>query len=143
MQNGSRNAIMPAIPAWNSDLSVGNAHLDDQHRRLLALGARACDMVDGAPGLRSEFHEIINDLAELANRHFIDEEMVLARNDCPSLAAHKQEHEEFRGLLMDVVWKAEQGKLGTAALKEMLQTYLGGHLLDTDLPAKAYMKARR
>ena len=134
---------MPTLPTWNPELSVGNPHLDDQHRRLLALGARACDLLDGAPGLRGEFHEILNDLTELANRHFFDEEMALARNHCPSLAAHKQEHEKFRDQLIDLVWNAEQGKLGTAALKEMLHTYLGVHLLEMDLPCKAYMKARR
>ena len=44
MQNGSRNAIMPAIPAWNPELSVGNGHLDDQHRRILALQTRKWGM---------------------------------------------------------------------------------------------------
>ena len=143
MQNGSRNAIMPAIPAWNPELSVGNGHLDDQHRRILALGAKACELQEGAPGARSEFHEILNDLSELATRHFADEELVLARNNCPTLAAHKLEHERFREMLIGLVWSAEEGKLGMVALQEMLQAYLGNHLLEVDLPARAYMKHRR
>lgn len=134
---------MPAIPAWTPELSVGNRHLDNQHRRILALGAKASALQEASPEVRGEFHEILNDLSELTARHFADEELVLARNDCPTLAAHKLEHDKFREMLIGLVWNAEEGKLCMAALQEMLQAYFGSHLLKVDLPAKAYMTHRR
>lgn len=131
---------MITVPTWSPALSVGNDQIDRQHQQLLSLCAQAVKAFDTeAPGKES-FHELLNDVAALAARHFDTEEKVLARHACPTLAAHKAEHEKYLELLAELLVKATNQELDRAGLDSFLSDWLGRHLHEVDLPEKYYMR---
>jgi len=70
----------PTAPHGQDNLSVGKSHIDAQHKQLIILCARAaeCASATSHEALK-EFHDILNDLAVLTDKHFADEEDLLIK----------------------------------------------------------------
>jgi len=83
-----------AIVEWKADYSVGNPHVDLQHRRLFdlinllhdAMVARKTDLVLG---------DILQQLADYTAYHFGQEEQLMAGGGYPGLRVHAAAHAEF------------------------------------------------
>jgi len=68
--------------------------LDRQHRDLLAICAKASDVLDeNSTSDKAEFHVVLNDLYATVVLHFDTEEEILRQHGYPKLAEHKREHE--------------------------------------------------
>lgn len=133
---------MPSIPAWSDHLSVGNNHIDEQHKQLISLCARAADCVSApTPEALQVFHDILNDLATLTSQHFYDEEDLLIKNGSPKLEAHIAEHNYYREMVVNLLVEGMSGLLDRAKLYQVANDYLIKHMLEMDLPDKAYLKA--
>lgn len=130
---------MSSLPNWNPELCVGNRQIDDQHRRLLLLGVQALGLLKEDSSM-AQFHVVLNDLADLARKHFADEEQVLARNHCPSLEEHKAEHAAYLELLTEVCYQGTQHHPDRAGLERIVCEYLNHHVSETDMKCKAFMK---
>lgn len=130
----------PAIADWEPGLSVGNPEIDRQHIRLMALGRRAAELLDQEQFSSELFHMLLNDITDAAFRHFAEEEELLVRNHCPTLQAHKAEHEKHLEQLTRVLYAGAVGEMGRAGLAQILRDWMGHHLRETDLPAKDYMR---
>jgi len=128
------------VPTWSPALSVGNALIDRQHQQLLSLCAQAVDAFESAAPDKERFHELLNDVAALAARHFDTEERTLARHGCPTLATHKAEHEKYLDLLAEILVKATNQELDRAGLESFLSDWLGHHLHEVDLPERHYLR---
>ena len=121
---------MPNSPTWSDNLSVGKSHIDAQHKQLIILCARAaeCASATSHEALK-EFHDILNDLAVLTDKHFADEEDLLIKNGSPNLEAHRAEHNVYRELVVNLLVDGMAGLLDRAKLYEVANEYLIKHML--------------
>ena len=131
---------MPNSPTWSDNLSVGNAHIDAQHKQLITLCARAAECASATShDARKEFHAILNDLATLTDKHFANEEGLLLKNGSPNLEAHRAEHDVYREMVVNLLIDGMAGLPDRAKLYEVATEYLMQHMLQMDLADKAYL----
>ena len=118
---------------WKPSYSVGNSMLDDQHKKLLGLCAKAvsCMSDDSREGV-SQFHDILNDLADYVEKHFRTEEAVLRECGYPLLERHREEHLEYQVKLTDFLVSATRGEINKAALHNYLSHWWSDHILCSD-----------
>lgn len=121
---------------------VGIRQIDDEHREILNLCERAvrCPPI-ASPGAQSEFHFVLNELAELLGEHFRHEESMLQRNRCPSLEQHQAEHFFYLERLSDLLYSAAEGVADSRSLQSFASDYLTRHLLGTDRSASSCLKS--
>ncbi len=82
-----------AFLAWNDSFSVGNAHLDQQHRTWFEMMAEADRLASEDDG--ADFSARLRFMADYARDHFRDEERHMEALGFPDLAAHRQVHAVF------------------------------------------------
>lgn len=124
---------------WTDSLRVGEGRIDQQHQQLIAL----CNRLSTLPECTSEdarrgYHEILNDLAVLLHDHFNCEEVLLERNRRPNFVAHRQEHLQFQEKLGMLLCNSCGGSLDFQGLQKIFENYINQHLVEWDLPDKAY-----
>ena len=81
--------------AWSDEYKLGNQIVDDQHRRLFELVSEligACNAGHSTENLK----ETLGFLVEYTVKHFADEEALQIQFDYPDLGHHKQQHEDFK-----------------------------------------------
>ncbi len=123
---------------WKPEYSVGNAILDSQHKKLLALCKRVGNYdaeIDAA-----NFHLILNELAEYADTHFKTEEYILGAVGYSELNEQKDEHEAYIERLTDFLYRATMGRLYRHALSEYLECWWIDHILQSDMKYKTFLK---
>lgn len=125
---------------WSDNLSVGNNRIDEQHKQLIALCARAADCASAfSLEALQEFHDILNHLAPLTDHHFNDEEDLLIKNGSPNLEVHIAEHNVYREMVVNLLVESTAGLLDRAKLYQVATDYLIKHMLEMDLADKAYL----
>ena len=133
----------PSIPAWTSALSIHNAKLDDARQRLLLLCQEARRLAAQPHVDDVAFHQLLNDLMELADRHFAEEERWLAENACPLLDRQRLEHETFIAVVTGLLVDATQHRLNRAGLLSFLSHYAWHHIVGTDVACQGARRDRR
>ena len=109
--------ILPA--QWDNSFSVGNEQLDEQHRQAFDMLQSAMRVLrDSAPSL-SHFHGYLEYFLSFLELHFATEEAILARNSCPSLVAHKLEHDSMLEALRELRLAAIGGTVDNARLPQI------------------------
>lgn len=106
---------------WKPEYSVGDDHLDEQHRGLIQL----IHMLDD----ESRMAEVLDRLDIYVDEHFRDEEAMLEEADYPNLAAHKQQHKAFEEWL-SVSRRAFREPEVAAMLRESIRAYLKAWLVN-------------
>lgn len=107
--------------SWKPEYSVGDDHLDSQHRGLIEL----IDMLDS----QSRMGEVLERLEVYVDEHFRDEEAMLEKVGYPELAAHKQQHKAFEEWLA-VSRRAFREPEVSAMLRDSIRAYLKGWLVN-------------
>ncbi|WP_161493367.1 bacteriohemerythrin [Zoogloea sp. LCSB751] len=126
---------------WTDNLRVEDDSTNLQHQQLIALCNRFSRLAEStSKDARREYHELLNDLAGLLYKHFDGEEALLERNRSPHLAAHRQEHLRFQEQLATLLCDSLGDKLDFAALQQLLEGYIGQHVVKWDLPDKTYLR---
>ncbi len=106
---------------WKPEYSVGDEHLDKQHRGLIEL----IDMLDN----QSRMGDVLERLEIYVDEHFRDEEAMLEKAGYPDLAAHKQQHKAFEEWL-SVSRRAFREPEVSGILCESIRAYLKGWLVN-------------
>lgn len=106
---------------WKPEYSVGDDHLDAQHRGLIDL----INMLDD----ESRMAEVLDRLEIYVDEHFRDEEGMLEKADYPDLAAHKKQHEAFEEWLA-VSRRAFREPEVASMLRENIRAYLKAWLVN-------------
>lgn len=121
--------------AWDPSFSVGNGLIDGEHKAILRLLNRLYD--DWAGGLHAlDLPALVDEVDHMLVTHFANEEAVLQAHNCPSLAAHRQEH---HALLAEFTALAN-GPADAAALARFLKRLVVDHVLGHDLTLKPYLR---
>jgi hemerythrin len=127
--------------SWDPSYSVGNALLDQQHQKLLALCAdtTACMETDSPAG-REHFHAILHELCNYADVHFHAEEELLAQHHYPGLSTQQAEHSEYRAQLAEFLYAATIGTLDKTGLQQYLGTWWQHHILESDMQYRGFWR---
>jgi hemerythrin len=107
--------------SWKPEYSVGDDHLDAQHRGLIEL----INMLDE----QSRMGEVLEKLEIYVDEHFRDEEAMLEKAGYPDLAAHKQQHKAFEEWLA-VSRRAFREPEVSGMLRDSIRAYLKGWLVN-------------
>ena len=94
------------LPKWSERLSVGHPTLDQHHRRLFALTARAAELAETATD-HAAVRELLDELIRYTVYHFAEEERLMAAATFPFLDLHRDSH---RGIVMRIEDLAETTK---------------------------------
>ena len=118
---------------WQEAYESGDETIDAEHRELFELANRVIDAsLDHAAG-QAGILAALDTLLAHVQRHFADEEAILARLHYGDLEPHRRAHE---GLVRRAVWMREGAQAGEAnlgALVEFLaQDVVARHLLTMD-----------
>jgi hemerythrin-like metal-binding protein len=127
-----------AIPAWNSEASVGNRTLDKQHQKLLFLSRCALSFFTATPINHAKCRVVLQDLEALLKEHHALEEKLLALNHFPGLESHAAEHRQDREHLSELLAQALELPEQANRIAALLGEWTNRHLLCTDLSCSAY-----
>lgn len=120
---------------WNSELSVGIASIDEQHKKLINMINALNDALEN--GLADEvLATIFADLTVYTEEHFGYEERLFAEYGYSETAAHKNEHQALIKQVQELKQKMLEGDfmIGVEVMV-FLKEWLLNHILKTD---KAY-----
>lgn len=119
---------------WDDSYSVGDEHLDDQHRGLIRLINR---LDSGVP-----VPIALDELQTYVDEHFREEERVLEAVGYPDLEAHKIQHAAFEEWLEASRQACRSGEvvgLLRDSISTYLKTWLVNHILVSDKAYSAFL----
>lgn len=125
---------------WKDEYSVGNAVIDTQHRKMLALVADAstCLETDHPQGTVL-FHEILGQVETYALTHFSTEEALLRQCNYPRLNEQIDEHQHY----MQWIGETRKSSLASNSDKHSLHRFLCAwwrdHILYSDMQYKDHL----
>ncbi len=118
--------------AWLPEYSVGIAAVDGQHQRLVAL---INELHNALLARRSRvvMGDILAQLADYTESHFVFEESLMARYEYPGYQSHRETHDRMRDKVMALRDDHQAGRV-VVSLEVMafLKDWLSGHILGTD-----------
>jgi hemerythrin len=121
-------AHFPWLPAYN----VGIATIDEQHQQLVAL---INQLHEALLNRRSKevMGQILAQLTDYTEVHFVFEEGLMARYDFPGYHSHKQAHDEMRDKVLALAADHGAGRVVMSlTVMEFLREWLSRHILGTD-----------
>lgn len=127
---------------WTEKFAVNQDLIDDQHRYLFQL---INDFHDAymQRQTRQDVLILLNRLIDYAQRHFDDEERIMADNAYPQLAAHQALHEKLFQEIFALNEKiADRALNPTRDTIAFLENWLTDHILLHDLKFASHLKAR-
>ena len=126
---GDMEAIM-----WTRELSVGDARLDEHHKRFIQIINRLARETNASP--RSEtVSDLLNDMTSYAREHFTVEEDLMARYRYPRREKHIRLHRAFRRKTAGFCSATALGADVVPQMPEYLMDWLAHHIMECD---KAY-----
>lgn len=129
---------------WKDEYSVGNDHIDAQHRELFRRFNALIEACRESRG-REKVGELLSYLDEYVENHFADEEALMIVRGYPGLEKQRREHEEFRGELKKLkgILAAEGASVHlTVTTNEAVLQWLIRHIRKTDAALAAFLRDR-
>jgi hemerythrin-like metal-binding protein len=115
--------------AWGEELKVGVHIIDEEHRRLVGMINR----LDEANRGKECLEEILNELEDYINKHFVVEEEMMTVYDFPEAQSHFKAHHDFRKRIHSLRESFKDGELDLPkSLMDFLVNWLKSHILGTD-----------
>jgi hemerythrin len=118
--------------SWTDDLSLGIEAIDLEHQRQVALlDAIAAAIADGRPP--AGVLDLIDQLVEYTNAHFLAEQLMMRLHAYPLYSAHVTEHDGLLAQARALRAAVASGADGSpAALVDTLRTWLLTHIRGMD-----------
>ncbi len=117
---------------WNETYTVGNADIDEQHKKLFALANSVSDMTD-AKQVKSH----IMDLFKYTREHFCDEEQMMEQIGYPKLEGHRELHGELITKLSNLSTRSFDTAQSISHFQKFVYDWLVNHIMNHD---KGYLK---
>ena len=126
--------------SWTDDLSVGNAFIDKDHRRLIEFVNELHDAMAQGKG-KDVLGHILANLIKYTAEHFKREEDEMDRIKYSHSIAHKTEHKKLVHDVLELQKKFADGKtLLTMGVSKFLKDWLVNHIMKTDMLLSAALK---
>lgn len=127
---------------WGDDLSVNDAGIDRDHRRLIDLVNELHTATRHGDG-RDVVGGIIDALIAYAGAHFQREEQHMERMGYSGYEEHKRKHQVLLAAVLDMQSRLESGYLTVAAqLSALLRDWLSVHIRREDKAFAATVRKR-
>lgn len=132
--------------AWQDDMSVGNAKIDNDHKYLLSI----INTIEAALNCNESVQVLLTYVSELINHaqeHFDREEVYQKVIKFPNQEAHKREHaammEKITNIKENLQAQAdsEAYQFTTPRLLNILRDWTLNHFKQEDMKMKEYFKA--
>ena len=121
-----------SLITWGPLLSVGNADIDEQHRKLVEMLNRLNDELHGGQGVEG-LRSILDELVQYTVYHFGTEERLATAAGLELSAQHRAEHD---GFVADIAAFKQKFDAGSATLSvevmHFLRDWLSRHIMQTD-----------
>ncbi len=130
------------VVLWSESYSVGNAAIDADHQRLLALFNDFSNAVNGDKG-ELAIRSVLDELRDYAHDHFRREESLMLEHRYPDYHRHKRMHDTFERQIADVASHLDMGSGDMCAfLLSFLAKWLTGHILSADQQFGVFLAER-
>lgn len=118
---------------WTSDLSVGVASLDDDHKRLVGIINQLHYGIKAGHD-QAVLAAVLNELMDYTRFHFEREEDMLVKAGYVAATAHMMEHERFIQQISKVQARLKSSPVASLDLELMdfLRDWLFSHILVSD-----------
>ena len=129
---------------WTSDLMTGNAVVDGEHKRLIAL-IDELELVGNGPD-GEEIEVALDELTDYVFVHFQMEEKLMRREgySADALEAHLAEHRQLDMETQKLVLQYQDGTLNTVhPIVAFLYEWFGHHIAQVDWAMAHYVRANR
>jgi len=128
---------------WRDSLAIGVEAIDSQHKELLWRFNALLTASEAGKGI-GELKKLLEFLDDYVIEHFSDEEKLQRKNNYPSYAAHKTEHDSFVARL-----KAVQEEINSEGVaihhvietNNMLLKWLLNHISKVDMELGKFLQA--
>ncbi|HXH71438.1 MAG TPA: bacteriohemerythrin [Mariprofundaceae bacterium] len=121
---------------WSDELSVGNDHIDAQHRDIIEMINKLVmsrdDSLDSA-----DVADALTGLMQFMRQHFRDEEELMRKNGCPWIEEHVREHVRFAEKLTELFMMEDKELIRRTI--PFLRDWLVGHLATEDMKSRPYL----
>jgi hemerythrin-like metal-binding protein len=129
---------MLSVPLWTDEFLVGSKLINLQHKRLLLLCGQLIRY--SSDESHTELAFLLEEFAELVRMHFKTEEVLLAKNGCPTLEWHRTKNAMYLAQLAEL---QHQEPLPLVLLREVLSVWITDHLESMDISDKHYLQDTR
>lgn len=120
---------------WTNNLSVGNEHVDSEHKKLIELIASISE--HDRPGDES----ILSEALGYATSHFANEEAFMAKINYPGLEEHQKQHKYLTRTLLAYKKEYENGTKDLYSFKNFMFRWVRDHIMDEDKKIGLYLKS--
>ena len=120
---------------WNSTFETGNDTIDNQHKQLFAALSTLFEAYRSGKE-KQGMKKTMDFIVAYTLRHFEDEEKLQKEHGYPEYLRHKELHEEFKGVVQELVIKLSQSGPTEELLLEfytVLHEWLVNHIKVEDL----------
>jgi len=123
---------------WKPFYSVGDAAIDDEHKRLLGIVDDLYVAVQMGHG-QTRVQDVLERLAEYTTTHFDHEERVMRGCGYPNLDAHKAMHSEMQRRVLEL--QANTNAVAEKDLLRFLKNWWVRHIQNQDKAYAPYLNA--
>lgn len=129
---------------WDDSLSIGNDQIDDQHKELIQKLKDLSEAYSHGHE-HSKILKTLDFMIDYTDFHFTDEEKLMALHDYPGLEEQKEQHEQFKTTLNNILEDyQDEGPTQSLAtsINVFLLNWLVGHIKGVDLKLGQFLSAR-
>ena len=135
---------LPERMVWNESYGVGVAHLDEQHKALIAMINQLADLQSATPQPPlAAFHELLCGVFDYTQVHFKAEEDYLTGIGYAHFAAHQSEHADFIEQMTAYDMAAMAGVLDRAGMHRYLMQWVLAHILQSDMQYRHFAEEKK
>jgi len=128
---------------WDSTLESGYPKVDNQHKQLVSALNSLIEASTGGKG-DAAVMDTLEFMTGYAVKHFADEEQLQNDYNYPDYHNHKRLHDEFKGVVSDLVGKVnKEGPTETiiSEVTSIVGSWLLNHIKGDDFRMAAFVKA--
>jgi hemerythrin len=123
---------------WSNKLSIGNADIDNEHKKLLEILDDLSELIESKKD-REEFAIILTKMTNYSLNHFKKEEEYMRNLSYPKLAEHKSYHRDYvYKVAMDNVDLLGINPPDPKEIIEFLGKWWTNHILSQDISYERY-----
>lgn len=141
LHGSNRKGNEMSTSEMNEDLRTGVDEMDREHALELQIVRSIQTALAG--GDRSELPQLLEQLEDFTNAHFLAEQLLMRLHSYPGFEAHQREHddlmEELKGLVQKLLADDSTDSARTA---ENLERWLITHIQSEDQALAEYLKSR-
>jgi hemerythrin len=124
---------------WTAEIGDARARMEAEHRAELQLLDALSEAVTGPAG-DERVKDLLRQLLEHTNLHFLSEQLLMRLTAYPGLEAHEHEHDELMAQARQLQAHVESGEIEpTTRFIASMRTWLTGHMAEKDAALARYL----